>query len=52
VQSEQATIAIRDSKSKDGRCLILTVQAWRQLLNPFHPAYASRVCNTWMALAS
>src|SRR5690242_7344462 len=21
-------------------------------LNPFHPGYASRVCNTWMALAS
>src|SRR5438034_4575973 len=22
------------------------------ILNPFHPGYASRICNTWMALAS
>jgi uncharacterized protein DUF397 len=33
VQSDQTTIAIRDSKAKDGRCLILTAQAWRQLIN-------------------
>jgi hypothetical protein len=26
--------------------------ACRLSLNPFHPGYASRICNTWMALAS
>jgi Domain of unknown function (DUF397) len=33
VQIRRAAVAIRDSKSADGRCLIFTTRAWQQLVN-------------------
>ena len=46
------TFVVTGTRSVTQRQSSGALSSLRLILNLFHPAFASRICNTWMALAS